>query len=140
MPLQVISVRGEWSRESSLIWIRERRLRNRSDKRASKANFSAFVYREQDPETLLFQHFLGTVGFDRVPVLPGTEWPAPCLDPKKYCPYGHAIPGPATLLAPLVQDGTLDGEYRIAIGVSKVWFRDGSIWELPGIQPGAENK
>ena len=141
MPLQVIAVVGESSHDGTGFWIRERRLRNRSDKRALKASFTAFVYREQSPETLLFKYDLHTVGFANVPVLPGTEWPAPCAyRPKNYCPYAHAIPGASKLLAPLIKDGNLEGEYRIAIGVSKVWFEDGSIWELPGSQSQAQHK
>lgn len=140
MPLQVISVVGVSSHDGAGFWIRERRLRNRSDKTVLQASFAAFVYREQSPETLLFQHPLLTVNFSNVSFFAGTEWPAPCRKRPKYCPYGHAIPGVTTLLAPLVKDATLEGEYRIAIGVSKVWFEDGSIWELPGSQPQAQNK
>jgi hypothetical protein len=147
MPLQVIMVRGELAHDGTIFWIRERRLRNRSDKRVLKASFAAFIYTEQNPEKLLFQQPLGTVGLARVPVLARSEWPAPCTDPSKYCPYGHGIPGVKKLLAPLIKESspegepctetgicvqTLEGEYRIAIGVSKVWFEDGSIWELPG--------
>jgi len=129
MPLQVISVIGQSSHDGVIFWIRERRLRNRSDKRVLKASFAAFVYREQNPETLLFQHHLNTIGLAAVPVLAGTEWPNPCSPEPKYCPYGHAIHGARKLLAPLIKDGTLEGEYRIAIGVSKVWFDDESVWE-----------
>ena len=137
MPLQVISVVGKSSHDGALFWIRERRLRNRSNKNVVKVSFTAFVYREQSPETLLFQHSLSTLGFDG-PLRAGSEWPAPCPKRPKYCPYGHGMPGPTKLLAPLVKDETLEGEYRIAIGVSKVWFDDGSIWKLPGSQPQAQ--
>ncbi len=141
MPLQVISVVGTSSHDGYSFWIRERRLRNRSDKRVLKASFTAFVYREESPETLLFQHaLLHPIGFARVPLLAATDWPAPCLEGPKYCPYGHAIPGARKLLAPLIKDATLEGEYRIAIGVSKVWFEDGSIWELPVNQSKVQNK
>jgi hypothetical protein len=132
MPLQVISVEGELSHDGSIFWIRQRRLKNRSTQRVLRASFAAFIYTEQDPEKLLFQQPLGRVGFERVPLLAGVEWPAPCVDRSKYCPYGHAILGVKHLLAPLIKDSTLEGEYRIAIGVTKVWFEDGSTWELPG--------
>jgi len=140
MPLQVISVVGTSSHDGKAFWIRERRLRNRSDKRVLKASFAAFMYREQSPEKILFQHSLPTVVFSEVPVLAGTEWPAPCSERPKYCPYGHAIPGATTLLAPLIKDGTIEGAYRIAIGVSKVWFEDDSTWELSGKQTNAQHK
>lgn len=140
MPLQVISVVGVSSHDATSFWIRERRLRNRSDKRVMKASFTAFVYREESPEKLLFQYPLHTIVYTEVPVLAGTEWPAPCPDRPKYCPYGHAIPGATYLLAPLIKDATLEGEYRIAIGVSKVWFEDRSTWELSGSQTNAQHK
>ncbi|HEX6733003.1 MAG TPA: hypothetical protein VF074_23480 [Pyrinomonadaceae bacterium] len=140
MPLQVISVIGKSSHDGVVFWIRERRLQNRSEKRVLKASFAAFVYREQSPETLLFQHHLNTIGFEKVPVLAGTQWPNPCPQEPKYCPYGHAIAGVRRLLAPLIKDGTLEGEYRVAIGVSKVWFEDGSVWELSGSGPQTHHK
>src|SRR5687768_15584017 len=68
MPLQVISVVGKSSYDGALFWIRERRLRNRSDKTVLQAKFAAFVYREQSPETLLFQHPLVTVNLSNVPI------------------------------------------------------------------------
>jgi len=132
MPLQVISVVAVCHPPQNGILVRERRLRNRAEKRVIRASFDAFIYREEDPEKLLFRHYLGTEGFSKVPaVFPGTEWPAPCHEANPYyCPYEFGM-SPQVLLAPLMKDGTLEGDYRIAIGVTKVWFEDGSIWEIP---------
>lgn len=140
MPLQVISVVGVSSHDAISFWIRERRLRNRSDKRVMRASFTAFVYREESPEKLLVQYPIHTIVYTEVPLLAGTEWPAPCRNQRpNYCPYAHAIPGATHLLAPFIKDATLEGEYRIAIGVSRVWFEDGSTWELPGSQTNAQH-
>lgn len=133
MPLQVISVVGTPGGKS--IWIRERRLLNRSDKAVVKASFTAFVYNVESPETLLFRRTLNTVSFAGVPIRAGAEWPPSCPEPPKYCPYGHALPGVEQLLAPLIKDATLEGAYRIEIGVSKVEFDDGSTWEFQESQP-----
>lgn len=33
-------------------------------------------------------------------------------------------------LKPLTKSGEPEGNYRIALGIDKVWFEDGTIWEL----------
>jgi hypothetical protein len=135
----VIKVAGTAS--GPVTWIREQRMRNQSDKTVVGASYTVFVYRKEKPEVVLFKHPLPyRDSYVNMPIRPDSAWPAPCQPEPKYCPYGYAIPGVAELLAPLLKGGELEGRYEVAIGVTKVWFEDGSVWEFKESEPPAPNE
>jgi hypothetical protein len=126
MPLQVTSVKGRV--QDAGIWITERHLVNRSDKAVVRAYFDLFFYNEKEPDVLLFRRPISPISFKGSPLLPGTTFPHPT--DTRVGPDGFALPLVKDLFAPFIKDGRLEGDYRLAIGVTKVLFEDGSVWEL----------
>ncbi|MBD0372394.1 MAG: hypothetical protein ICV60_16240 [Pyrinomonadaceae bacterium] len=129
MPLQVTSVKGRV--QDAGIWITERYLLNRSDQAVIRAYFDLFFYNEKEPDVLLFRRPISPLSFKNRPLLPGDTFPT-LTDIKAEPPRlgSFALPLVKDLFAPLIKDGKLEGDYRIAIGVTKVLFEDGSVWEL----------
>lgn len=126
MPLQVTSVKGRVQNPD--IWITERHLVNRSDKAVVRAYFDLFFYNEKEPDVLLFRRPISPISFKDSPLLPGAAFLHPT--DTRVGPDGFALPLVKDLFAPLIKDGRLEGDYRLAIGVTKVLFEDGSVWEL----------
>ncbi len=117
------------------MWVRDWRLRNRSDKTVTKVRQTLFVYSEGEPDKLLLRHAIppyygvGTSG----PFSPNVEWPKePCPAGKRFCPWGFAMLSAQELFEPLMKDGKIEGNYRVALGIDKVWFADGTVWEFAG--------
>ena len=108
------------------MWVHEWRLKNRSDKSVVKIGRALFVYSEDDPRTLLLRHALPDY---EARLAPGRGWPrGECSG--YYCPGGFAMLSADELLKPLAEGGEPQGAYRIALGIDKVWFADGTVWEL----------
>jgi hypothetical protein len=127
MPIQVLTV--DILVHSHVLWVREWRLRNRSDKTVVKIRPTLFVYKEQDPDSLLFRR--EAVRLYGVRISSGIEWPTgQCLPQAKSCQNAFATLSLEELMESLVRDGKLDGKYRVAFGIDKVWFEDGTIWEF----------
>lgn len=113
------------------MWVREWRLKNRSGKAIVKIRPALFVYSESEPDTLLLRREVRrSYGVRLDPI---EEWPkGACLPTAKSCFAAFAVPLPGELLKPLAESGEPEGNYRIALGIDKVWFEDGTIWEFGG--------
>jgi hypothetical protein len=48
----------------------------------------------------------------------------------KHCRNSFAMLSAGELLRPLAKSGKPEGNYRIALGIDKVWFADGTVWEF----------
>jgi hypothetical protein len=129
MPVEVLKFDVVVGHNTNL-WVREWRLKNRSGKAIVKIRPALFVYSESEPDTLLLRHeprrYVG------LSLGPSEEWPkAPCLPAAKSCHGAFAVLPAREWLRPLAESGGRpEGNYRIALGIDKVWFEDGTIWEL----------
>lgn len=114
------------------MWVREWRLKNHSEKAVVRIRKSLFIYSEEAPDTLLLRS--STKGLEDVlgvQISPGQEWPEGTCSPKALsCQDSYAMPSADKLLKPLFKEGAPEGKYRLALGIDKVWFADGTIWEL----------
>jgi len=111
------------------LWVREWRLKNRSGKAIVKLRLALFVYSESEPDTLLLRHeprrYFG------LRLGPSEEWPkALCLPAALSCQSAFAVIPAREWLKPLAKSGEPEGNYRITLGIDKVWFEDGTIWEF----------
>jgi len=125
MPVEVLKVVVQVG--DSGMWVHEWRLKNLSDKEVVRIRPALFVYSESDPKTLLLRHqVIPSLGVD---LSPGEIWPhGKCSG--HYCPNAFGMLSAEKLLKPLAKEGELEGNYRIALGIDKVWFADGTVWEL----------
>jgi ankyrin repeat protein len=97
--------------------------------------YSAFVYKAAEPDRLLFRSQIYRMGngdgdFDAEGVwrtTAGKRWGAPFTA------------GDAPLMQPLMRDGTLEGEYRVEIGISLISFGRDDVWDLGGRQKTADS-
>ena len=109
------------------MWVREWRLVNRSEKTMVKFRSALFVAKEDDPDSLLIVRELRR--YVGLTLLSGARWPVgPCSPQAKSCQNAFATESLDQLLEPLSQQK--DTKYRVALGVDKVWFQDGTIWEF----------
>lgn len=131
IPVQVIAVKGEIMSDGR-IRIKWPHLRRNSTQTVRTVMLTAYIYDESHPDSVLLRGPIIGLGFnprnwrpqdadfkespeEKDPRLRGREW----LTEIAYRP----------LLSPLVKDGKLSGNYRLAVGVSKVVFDDGTVWE-----------
>ncbi|MDQ3819346.1 MAG: hypothetical protein M3362_16945 [Acidobacteriota bacterium] len=132
MPVEVLTfdVRG-----AEGTWVREWRLKNHSDKAVDKIRLTLFVYSKNDPDTLLLRHSTAAkIEYETilgVRLSPGEELPKGTCSPTALsCLYAFAMLSARDLLKPLFPNGEPEGDYIIALGIDKVWFADGTLWEL----------
>lgn len=129
MPVQVLIFDVNVHRRS--MWVREWRLKNRSSKTVTGIRPALFVYRQQEPDVLLLRHQI--FSHYGTKLAPGVEWPGgPCSPVAKHCRSSFAMLSVEELLKPTVSTGKPEGIYRIALGIDKVWFEDGTVWEFEG--------
>lgn len=130
-PVQVVAVKGEIMPDGR-IRIRWPHLRRNSVKSFKTVTLTAYVYDESRLDTVLLRGPIIGLGFN-----PG-NWPSQNTDLKESIDEKDARArvfdrlteiAYRPLLSSLVKDGKLEGHYRIAIGVSKVIFDDGTVWE-----------
>ena len=127
MPVQVLKFDVVVGHTCNL-WVREWRLKNRSGKVIVRIRPTLFVYSESEPATLLLRREVR--GYLGLRLDPSQEWPkGACLPAAKSCFAAFAVPLPGELLKPLAESEE-PGNYRIALGIDKVWFEDGTIWEF----------
>jgi hypothetical protein len=114
---------------STVMWVREWRLKNRSGKATARIRPALFVYRESEPDTLLLRRAVRrSFGLTLVP---SEEWPkAACLPSALSCHSAFAMLSAGELLKAFAESGEPVGKYRVALGIDKVWFEDGTIWEF----------
>jgi hypothetical protein len=113
------------------MWVHEWRLKNRSDKKVVKIRRALFVYDANDPAKLLLRYQVGPD--DSVGISVNEIWPrGKCQG--YYCPNSFGMLSATNLLKPLAKDGNIEGNYIIALGIDKVTFSDGTVWEFPAEQ------
>ena len=117
--------------DSGTIWVHEWRLLNRSDKKVVKIRPTLFVYKEDDPETILLRHELFYAG---VSLGLGKIWPSQQCQ-GYWCPNAFAIIPTNPLLKPLAENGKIEGNYVISLGIDRVEYADGTSWELSARPP-----
>jgi hypothetical protein len=126
MPVQIL-VFDVTDHEAGM-WVREWRLVNRSEKTVVKLRPALFVAKEDDPDSLLIVREVRRK-FSGFNLLPGARWPdGPCAPQAKSCHSAFATVSVDQLMEPLSQQK--DTRYRVALGVDKVWFQDGTVWEF----------
>jgi hypothetical protein len=129
MPVQVL-VFDVTDHEHGM-WVREWRLMNRSDKTIVKIRPALFVAKEDDLDSLLLVRQLRN--YYGVTLTPGVQWPeGPCSPQAKSCRNAFATVSLDELMKPLSQQ--TNTKYRVALGVDKVWFQDGTTWEFNTVQ------
>lgn len=129
MPVQVL-VFDVTNHEHGL-WVRQWRLLNRSNKTVVKIRPSLFVAKEDDLNSLLFVRELRR--YVGVTLAPGAQWPeGECSPQAKSCRNAFATVSLDELMEPLSQQ--TNTKYRAALGVDKVWFQDGTVWEFDATQ------
>src|SRR4030095_5435290 len=131
MPVEVLKFVVDLG-DAGNIWVHEWRLRNRSDKKIVKIYPTLFVCKENDPEPIVLRHELG---YGRVPIGPGQPWPTQECQ-GNWCPNAFAIIPTNLLLKPLAENGKIEGNYVISLGIDRVEYSDGTSWELPEIGRG----
>ncbi len=103
------------------------RLLNRSDKTVVKIRPALFVAKEDDLDSLLFVRQL--MRYYGVTLAPGIQWPeGQCSPQAKSCRNAFATVSLDQLMEPLSQQTKT--KYHVALGVDKVWFQDGTVWEF----------
>jgi hypothetical protein len=127
MPVGVTNVEGEVG-DNGVMFFKSIATKNRSDKVVSRVQFTMFVYDERNPDKILLRRAWLTFTY------PGGVLPAG----EEFRSGGRSrvaanfLQGKDGLFQPLLKDdGTLEGSYRIELGVSKVYFYDGTNWTLP---------
>ena len=152
MPVEVLKVVVTVAWDGTGMWVNEWRLKNRSDKNVKRIRCALFVYNADDPTKLLLRHQLApSQSFhfksdgldDRVAISVNEIWPrqkcAGLWCPGEFLmqsPYDLLHPNrikslsPFDLLKPLAQDGKIEGTYIIALGIDRVTFSDGTVWEF----------
>jgi hypothetical protein len=152
MPVEVLKFVVEVTWDGTGIWVHEWRLKNRSEKKVVKIRCALFVYNADDPTKLLLRHQLApsqsrhlkSDGLDdRVPISVNELWPRQKCE-GEWCPGEHVMESPydllhpnsikplspTDLLEPLAKDGKIEGTYIIALGIDRVVFSDGTVWEF----------
>lgn len=144
MPVEVLKfvVKVDW--DGTGMYVHEWRLKNRSDKKVVKIRCALFVYNADDPTKLLLRHQLGPIyKDDSVPISVNGIWPRQKCE-GQWCPSAFVMQSaydllhpnwlkplsPTDLLKPLAKDGKIEGTYIIALGIDRVTFSDGTVWEF----------
>ena len=113
------------------MWVRQWRLLNRSDKTVVKIRPALFVAKEDDLDSLLFVR--QPMRYYGVTLAPGIQWrEGQCSPQAKSCRNAFATVSLDQLMEPLSQQTKT--KYRVALGVDKVWFQDGTVWEFNASQ------
>jgi hypothetical protein len=135
MPVEVLKlvVTGEFaSTLNNGIFVHEWRLRNRSDKTVVRIRSTFFVYRQSEPEKLLLKYSNKSL-VGGVKISPGQSWPREkCVG--YWCPSEFSTISARKLLQPLFNENEPEGTYIITMGIDKVWFEDGTTWELETVK------
>jgi hypothetical protein len=131
MPVEVLKLVVDGAFASTLndgVFVHEWRLRNRSDKTVVRLRSAFFVYRQSEPEKLLLKYTAKSlVGGIKIPA--GRSWPAEmCVG--YWCPSEFSTISARRLLQPLFNENEPEGAFIITMGIDKVWFEDGTTWEL----------
>lgn len=126
MPVQVVSV-GGYVTKRGIFFIKHPILRNNAEKDVDQVVFTCYVYDEKKPDTVLIQQRMiaTAVKFYEGRLAAKTDRPS---NVEMGWPFSI---GRDPLFGSLIKDGKLEGNYRIAVGVSRVVFKDGSEWEMP---------
>jgi hypothetical protein len=125
MLVQVVSVEGG-ATTTGLMSIKNWHFKNHSDKAVGYIEISAFVYNELEPKTIVLQKRVYTMAFTYGQLGAGNEFQA-STNARAVTLFAKGDQG---LMIPLLKDGTLEGNYRIEFGITKVRFDDGSFWEF----------
>jgi hypothetical protein len=125
MPVQVLVF--DVVDHGSGMWVREWRIVNHSEKALVRIRPALFVAKEDDLDSLLLvrevRRYVGLT------LSAGGQWPkGPCSPQEKSCQNAFATVSLDQLMEPLSQQK--DTKYRVALGVDKVWFQDGTVWEF----------
>ncbi len=131
MPVEVLKLVVDGAFAATVndgIFVHEWRLRNRSDKTVVRIRSTFFVYRQSEPEKLLLKYSNKSL-VGGVKISPGQSWPREkCVG--YWCPSEFSTISACKLLQPLFNENEPEGAYIITMGIDKVWFADGTIWEL----------
>jgi hypothetical protein len=135
MPVEVLKLVVDGGFASTVndgIFVHEWRLRNRSDKTVVRIRSTFFVYKQSEPEKLLLKYSAKSlVGGVKIP--PGRSWPTQkCIG--YWCPSEFSTISARRLLQPLFNENEPGGAFIITMGIDKVWFEDGTTWELESVK------
>ena len=90
--------------------------------------YSVFVYQAAQPNKILLQRQLYRMGTGDGDFADDGVWKTP---PGKR--WGAAFStGDWPLMLPLMHDGTLEGDYRIELGITQISFGNKDVWKLQG--------
>ena len=138
VPVQVVKLVVDSGDNTRGMWVHEWRLKNRSDKKVVKIRYALFVYHADDPTKLLLRHQYRR---DRsIGISVNAIWPRQKCEgqwcPGEFLMLSNEEKGLSAtdLLKPLARDGKIEGSYIIALGIDRVTFSDGTVWELPAEQ------
>ncbi|MDQ3473577.1 MAG: hypothetical protein M3447_07560 [Acidobacteriota bacterium] len=123
-PVQLVSIKGEVRRDGLMMfkaphWV------NHSNKDVRSVEHTVYVYKEPESKPVLFRQRYDRVSFTGgVPLLARSELR---MNNRWLQSFASRKDG---LMQPLIKEGKLEGSYRIALGISKVYFADDSVWEI----------
>lgn len=129
MPVQVISV-GGYLTKSGVVFVKGLTLRNQSEKNVDKIHFFYYVYGEGKSDAVLAELQMDVFVIFDAPYHPDGILAKTDLPSKMEIGIPFSI-GPKPLFGNLIKDKKLEGNYRIAVGINKVIFKDGSEWTMP---------
>lgn len=131
MPVEMVSFKGRIVKDG-VFFIIQPHLKNRSENGVKSVYLTCYVYGEQQPTIILVQQD-HSAWMNLYTILPAGE------ELQTSVWIGHNFSnGENGLFASLIKDGKLEGNYRIAVGISKVIFEDGSVWEQSKTSQSAE--
>lgn len=134
MPVKLLTQKVTGSGNGFII-VTNYELQNTSEKDVRSADFAAFIYDEKYPEKLLLIRKVLTVGFT-TGISAGSNW-RPVKTNAHWHNFAFTRDG---LISPLLKNGALEGNYRIAIGITKVEFTDDSEWKFKPSEPASQTK
>ncbi len=127
-PMRVVAVKGEILPDGR-IRIRWPHLRRNTARPFQVVKLTAYVYDENHPDSVLFRGEIAGLRFDARNWPPqDTDLERSVEDTRMRATDNLTEISYKPLLSALIKDGKLEGRYRIALGVSKVVFDDGTVW------------
>jgi len=109
-------------------------LQNTSEKDVRSVDLAAFIYDQKNSKKLLAIRKVLTVGFTTL-FSAGSTW----RPVKTNAHWQNSAFTHDGLISPLLSDGALEGDYTIAIGITKVVFTDDSEWKFKSPEQESKN-
>jgi hypothetical protein len=125
MPVQVLSMKGGFEQsEKNVFVLTEVLVQNKSDKTVTgDATFSLFVFKDNEPDTIVKQAFWTVINFSAIDLQAGKKFSMQPITGQLLWPQLKPIKR-------LLTENSAKEHYRIAIAITKVHFADGSVWQF----------